>query len=232
MASPTSSQQLIEAPRRGDDSEDRTAQAYWTSLLHMRVYSLGWSRPDEGLRWWYDNGRPTDDPTRAARRDLGPRRTARLVRRVAVERAAAGTIHCRHRDDARTQQNTTQLENDRMRIEDRSRDAVKSGIPAPDQRGGRDMLHLSAHLQAPKEQNQVASCCVAPKRTGPRCCCWTRWWAGTGTSLCTEPRCPRWGTALGASTSSSSPWATWGPPPLTSQRLWFAGRHRWHTPGT
>ena len=46
------------------DPPDRhpEALAYWTALLHMLIYSLGWARPDRGLRWWYDTGRPVDDP--------------------------------------------------------------------------------------------------------------------------------------------------------------------------
>lgn len=46
------------------DPPDRHPDAlgYWTALLHMLLYSLGWARPDRGLRWWYDTGRPTDDP--------------------------------------------------------------------------------------------------------------------------------------------------------------------------
>ena len=47
------------------DSPHESSLGYWTPLHHLLIYRLGWSRPDEGLRWWYDNGKPTDDPTLA-----------------------------------------------------------------------------------------------------------------------------------------------------------------------
>ena len=34
----------------------------WSALLHLLVYGFGWSCPDRGLRWWYDDGRSVDDP--------------------------------------------------------------------------------------------------------------------------------------------------------------------------
>ncbi|WP_157428833.1 hypothetical protein [Agromyces salentinus] len=35
---------------------------YWCSLQGFLTHSFGWTRHDRGLRWWYDAGRPTDDP--------------------------------------------------------------------------------------------------------------------------------------------------------------------------
>jgi hypothetical protein len=65
--------QALAAPRSycavpakpADDSPHEASLGYWTPLHHLLIYRLGWSRPDEGLRWWYDNGKPTDDPTLA-----------------------------------------------------------------------------------------------------------------------------------------------------------------------
>lgn len=37
--------------------------AYWSALLHLLVYGLGWVRPDRGMRWWQDSGKPTTDRT-------------------------------------------------------------------------------------------------------------------------------------------------------------------------
>ena len=37
------------------------ATVYWTPLLHLLLYSFGWSRPDAGMSWWADAGRPTND---------------------------------------------------------------------------------------------------------------------------------------------------------------------------
>ena len=41
------------------------ACAYWAPLLHLLLYRLGWSRPDLGVRQWFDDGKPTDDETLA-----------------------------------------------------------------------------------------------------------------------------------------------------------------------
>jgi hypothetical protein len=35
---------------------------YWDCLAYFVTYSLGRSRHDRGLRWWYDNGMPPEDP--------------------------------------------------------------------------------------------------------------------------------------------------------------------------
>ncbi|GAA2175664.1 hypothetical protein GCM10009846_26430 [Agrococcus versicolor] len=41
---------------------DEDAVGYWNALHHVLTYSLGWARHDWGLRWWYDSGKPTNDP--------------------------------------------------------------------------------------------------------------------------------------------------------------------------
>ena len=60
LAAPQGTHEFIRAPQRGDDHL-LPGPAYWASLLHLLVYSFGWRYPREGLRWWTDNGRPTDD---------------------------------------------------------------------------------------------------------------------------------------------------------------------------
>ncbi len=61
LAAPRSHRPMLHAPEPGDDFVPG-ALAYWSSLLHLLVYGFGWSRPDRGLRWWYDAGKPLDDP--------------------------------------------------------------------------------------------------------------------------------------------------------------------------
>lgn len=48
------------APRSGVDFMQYLG--YWTTLQSFLTYSLGWPRHDRGLRWWYDAGKPIDDP--------------------------------------------------------------------------------------------------------------------------------------------------------------------------
>ena len=108
-----------------------------------------------GLRWWYTNGRPTDDP-RLALLDEVWGRDGQLDWFAAWLWSAPLLVP--FTSDIATmlghsKETQPQLEHDRMWIDDRRRDAVQSGIPAPNQPGGSDMLHLSAHLQAPKKDN-------------------------------------------------------------------------------
>jgi hypothetical protein len=63
LAAPRSYSPVPAKPR--DDSPHEASLGYWTPLHHLLLYRLGWSRPDRGLRWWYDNGKPTEDPTLA-----------------------------------------------------------------------------------------------------------------------------------------------------------------------
>jgi hypothetical protein len=48
------------APRSGVDFMQYLG--YWTALQSFLTYSFGWTRHDRGLRWWYDAGKPIDDP--------------------------------------------------------------------------------------------------------------------------------------------------------------------------
>ncbi len=56
------------APSPGADHY--AAIAYWAPLMHLMAFSLGWTRPFQGLRWWYDAGQPTDDPRLALIADV------------------------------------------------------------------------------------------------------------------------------------------------------------------
>jgi hypothetical protein len=59
LASPRSGQPFPRAPKPNDDMW--FACGYWSALLHMMIFSLGWARPDRGLWRWYEDGKPTDD---------------------------------------------------------------------------------------------------------------------------------------------------------------------------
>jgi hypothetical protein len=48
-----------------DDSSHEASLGHWAALHHLLLYRLGWSRPDRGLRWWYDSGKTTEDSTLA-----------------------------------------------------------------------------------------------------------------------------------------------------------------------
>jgi len=38
------------------------ASSYWTPLIHILRYGLGWLDMAKGMNWWESAGRPTDDP--------------------------------------------------------------------------------------------------------------------------------------------------------------------------
>jgi hypothetical protein len=63
LAAPRSYCAVPAKPR--DESPHEASLGYWAALHHLLIYRLGWSRPDRGLRWWYDSGKPTEDPTLA-----------------------------------------------------------------------------------------------------------------------------------------------------------------------
>ncbi len=68
LASPAT-ELLPTPPRIGDPMH--VGLGYWTPLLHVLLYSLGWAHPDHGLRWWYDAGKPTEDDPRLRLRGHG-----------------------------------------------------------------------------------------------------------------------------------------------------------------
>lgn len=63
LASPQSNAPVPAVPTAGDP--DAAALGYWTALHNLLLYRLGWARPDLGLIWWFEQGKPTDDPTLA-----------------------------------------------------------------------------------------------------------------------------------------------------------------------
>jgi hypothetical protein len=62
LASPDTGEPMPEAPRPGVQQINRPV-AYWSALLQLLVYRMGWVCPARGLRWWYDNGKPVVDRT-------------------------------------------------------------------------------------------------------------------------------------------------------------------------
>ena len=61
LASPLTGQLVPAAPETRDPHQQ--ALGYWGALHYVLLHRMGWARPDRGLRWWYDAGKPVDDPT-------------------------------------------------------------------------------------------------------------------------------------------------------------------------
>lgn len=62
LASPGSAARMPALPDLRTSEPNSAALGYWNCLAYLLTYSLGWARHDRGLRWWYDAGKPTDDP--------------------------------------------------------------------------------------------------------------------------------------------------------------------------
>ncbi|MDQ6613318.1 MAG: hypothetical protein M3083_00745 [Actinomycetota bacterium] len=133
-------------PKPGDPHY--IAIGYWAALLHMLVFSLGWARPDRGLRWWYDAGKPTDDERLRLLRDVWDA-DGRLDwfaawlwsgRMIETERFAQVTAY---RDDG------GRVDVDRVWLERQRDDADATAVYAPFSAGGWDPLHLSMHWDTP-----------------------------------------------------------------------------------
>ena len=149
VASPAGRMPMLQPPRRGDDFM-KGALAYWCSLLHLLIYSFGWARPDRGLRWWYDAGKPTDDlrlQLLSAVWDADGQLdwfAAWLWASSRMLPTELFTKTCGYVEDE------VSLKVDKDWVDRQSREAEASGIPAPIGGGG-DPLHLAAHISGPLE---------------------------------------------------------------------------------
>lgn len=62
LADPDGVHPWPDAPQpNGEPFDGQEAPAWWVPTLHLLRYSLGWTDPGVGLRWWYDAGRPVSD---------------------------------------------------------------------------------------------------------------------------------------------------------------------------
>ena len=147
LADPEAGHALMRAPRRGDPRE--VACAYWSAMLHLTTFSLGWVRPERGIEAWVDMGGPTDD-VRLALLSTVWRQDGMLDwiyawthgRHLRSVTDGLGALVGFHDDEPDTPTRSSWLE--------AQKDAADaSGIPAPVGHGGWDPLHLSMHLGGP-----------------------------------------------------------------------------------
>lgn len=61
LAAPAAHPRMPAFPTPEEPADHVPAAGYWNALLYLLTYSLGWSRPDKGLYWWMNSGKPTDD---------------------------------------------------------------------------------------------------------------------------------------------------------------------------
>jgi hypothetical protein len=151
LAPPSSGETLPRKPELGDPQW--FSCGYWTALLHVLIYSVGWFRPDLGLSWWYQNGKPTDDPR------------LRLLGEVfdadgQLDWFAAWLwgVQFGRRMDWNLNELTGWIDSrqepsvDRSWMECQYREATASGIHTPIG-SGYDELHLTVHCHGPLESS-------------------------------------------------------------------------------
>lgn len=151
LASPQSGEPMLEAPKVGDDFFDGGAFAYWSALLNLLIYSFGWPRPDRGLRWWCDAGKPLTDPRLQLISEVWGSDgqldwfaawlwgTHQVVQTQLFEEVLG------YRHDG------IPVSVDREWIKGQALAADSAGIPAPVSMGGYDPMHLWPHAKGPLE---------------------------------------------------------------------------------
>lgn len=150
LAEPTSGRPMLQAPRRGDDFWPG-ALAYWSSLLHLLVYGFGWSRPDRGLRWWYDAGKPTDDIKLVSLSEVWD--ADGQLDWFAAWLWTTGNRSYLDRPVGSSNESNVVVDPEWLdRVE---RSVEESGTPAP-YGGGYDPLHLTVHIDGPKQRSLSA----------------------------------------------------------------------------
>lgn len=234
LASPLTNERMPAAPKRHDDVY--AATGYWVSLLHLLSYSFGWARPDHGLHWWFEAGKPVDDDPRLQLLSELWDADGQLdwfAAQLSSMTAAMSTFPLAPLADVTGYQNRM-AENsfDRGWIEAQRSAAASSGIPSPISDSG-DPLHLSYHCSAPL-QEPVGEAVLL--RSGPdqrqavlRLDSMVGWYRALAEQGATLPELHGRSWLVDVVVRPVG-WLGTYRQSRTSD-LWFAGRHRFHAPG-
>lgn len=146
LAAPRARRPMLRAPEPGDDLWPG-ALGYWSALHHLLVYGFGWSRPDRGLRWWYDVGRPVDDPKLALLSEIWD--ADGQLDWFAAWLWTSGSRDYLPRSGGSPESQGVEVD-DRW-LADVEQRISNSRTPAP-YGGGYDPLHLTAHIDGPLQR--------------------------------------------------------------------------------
>lgn len=153
LASPRTGQPVPDAPRMTPDEAHSQSLGYWGPLQYLLLYRLGWSDPRKGLMRWYNNGKPTDDPTLALVSEVWDRdgyldvylaRLLRLQPRFLIESAQDGAWWPGAPESTELPESLDQAWSTWLR----STLTLLESSPAPhfSLTGGYDSLHLTGHV--------------------------------------------------------------------------------------
>ena len=153
LAAPNHPVPFQRAPQPGDDAY--VASSYWTPLIHILRYGLGWLDMAKGMNWWESAGRPTDDPRLALIDQIwgSDGQMKYFVAQISSNGSWRRGIAERMGLDPRVT-----LDGDPMpkaKHDQIVKEAKATGIKLP-VGGGTDPLHLEYHSLGPMEQtNQL-----------------------------------------------------------------------------
>ena len=227
LAAPPGSEPLPAPPRPGDVHP--AGAAYWCALVHVLVYSLGWSRPSRGLRWWLKAGMPTGDDARL--RLLATYEHDGMLDLFTAWATSNFTTagpgpHIDTPGSSETSTRPIALPVDRERYAEQLQGVSPYG-------GGTDPLHLKAHFGGPSDNppspplllhssiSERSAVLLMDSMQG-----WYQALTDAGSSL------PPIGTRSWRVQVVVRPFGHFGT--FRQSRVtgrWFAGRHRAHTPG-
>lgn len=234
LASPRSGEVFPRAPRKGDPLW--FSCGYWSCLLHMLMYSLGWARPDLGLWWWYQNDKPSNDPRLQLLSEI-------FDRDGQLDWFAAWlwTVGFNERVHLPLYEFSgwRDLEPDRTAAIDRVWVALQErGSAASDIRsplgGGSDGLHLTMHCTGPLESGWAEpQMLYSQSRSGPFAAVvlesmvgWYRHLCIAGENLCSSFDQSCWVDVFVRPTGWLGTFRR-----SEETGLWFSGSHRFHRPG-
>lgn len=231
LASPLTHEPILTAPQPG---ASEVALAYWSALLNLLIYSFGWARPDRGLRWWYDAGKPTDDPRLQLISQVWEADgqldwfAAWLWTTPSIFESELLSELTGYHDDG------SPVPVDEVWIETTRAVAAASGVTAPIGDGGWDELHLSQHSSGPLGECSCEPRLLRSSRTERRATLmldsmigWYRAVAVHGALL---PELEQKSWRLDVVVRPVGHLGTYRRSRTTG--LWFSGHHRHHLHGT
>lgn len=232
LASPLTREPILTAPAPGVQEVDGPV-AYWSALLHLLVYGLGWVRPDRGMRW-YDNGKPTADRMLRFAADVWDA-DGQLDWFVAWLWSVPWLLEPERVKDATgyALDAQTPLPHDDRWLQARRSAADDSGVSAPVSHSGGDPHHLSGHIDGPLQPVAGKALLVRTGTTGRRAVLLLDSMIGWYRALATESRSlPRLSDHSWRIDVVVKPVGWLGTYRKSDESgLWFTGRHSVHIQG-
>lgn len=209
--------------------------AYWSPLLHLLCFGLGWTRPDRGLARWMELGSPIDDAVLAVVHRWWPHERLTEFLAFAAETPTIAAI------GQRVAESGNYYSFNAAPLPDIHADRRRHPTWQATWGGGTDPLHLEDHtltpMLFPERPSDVSPHWPAPvsgrdSSTVPSMVVITDTYIGWHANLWHyQPRRANNGRSI-RTTVISKPVGWMGEYRYSTQTgAWFRGRHRWHQLG-